>query len=237
MNLKKVDILFIILIVILTIFSIDLLFNETHQETVENVSKYPQFQDLGTGLLITFWVCVIGNLIPFPTPYAWVVCFSSQPFFDNLFIPFLVAFVASLGCLIGEMGGYAIGRGTAKIASEERLNRLNKINQFIIKHPKILPFLIFIAALTPLNDDMITIPAGLLKYSFKKTIFFCWLGKLGLMLIFAYNLVNICSLIGGESWILSIISLYIIVIMIYFFIRVDFLKIIRKVKTKKKSIN
>lgn len=237
MNLKKVDILFIILIVILTIFSIDLLFNETHQEAVENVSKYPQFQDLGTGLLITFWVCVIGNLIPFPTPYAWVVCFSSQPFFDNLFIPFLVAFVASLGCLIGEMGGYAIGRGTAKIASEERLNRLNKINQFIIKHPKILPFLIFIAALTPLNDDMITIPAGLLKYSFKKTIFFCWLGKLGLMLIFAYNLVNICSLIGGESWILSIISLYIIVIMIYFFIRVDFLKIIRKVKTKKKSIN
>jgi hypothetical protein len=69
-----------------------------------------------------------------------------------------------------------------------------------------------------------------MKYDARKTIFFCWLGKLGLMLIFAYNLLNICNLIGGESWVISMISLYLLVILIYLFVRFDFLRLIFKKK-------
>ena len=232
MKFKKGDLAFIIIIAILTIISFDLLFNKTHQEAIENISKYEPFQNLGTGLLITFWVCVIGNLLPFPTPYTWVVCYSSQPFITNLFIPLLIGFIASLGCLIGEIGGYIIGRVISDtILEDTRKEKLKKFQQYLIDHPRLAPLLIFLAALTPISDDLIVVPLGIIKYSPKKTIFWCWLGKFGLMLVFAYNLINICNLIGGESWILSVITLYVLVILIYGMTRINFFK------GKKKEIN
>ena len=135
-----------------------------------------------------------------------------------------------------QLGGYFIGRGASELISEERTEILKKYQQLLIDHPKIAPFLIYLFGLTPLNDDMITIPLGLIKYDVKKTIFWIWLGKLSLMLVFAYNLLNICSLIGGESWIISIISLFIIVILVYLMLRVNILNLVRKItirKTKK----
>ena len=232
MKLKKIDGTFIVIIAILTVISVDLLFNKAHQEAIENISKYEPFQNLGTGLLITFWVCVIGNLLPFPTPYTWVVCYSSQPFITNLFIPLLIGFIASLGCLIGVIGGYIIGRVISDtILEDTRKEKLKKFQQYLIDHPRLAPLLIFIAALTPISDDLIVIPLGIIKYSPKKTIFWCWLGKFGLMLVFAYNLINICNLIGGESWILSVITLYVLVILIYGMTRINFFK------DKKKEIN
>jgi len=119
------------LIVIISILSVDLILNPTHRELIENISKYAPFQNLGTGLLVTFWVCLIGNLLPVPTPYTFVVCFSSLPFLQiNIFIPLLVGFIASLGCLVGEFGGYIIGRGASKLISEERAENLRKYQQY-----------------------------------------------------------------------------------------------------------
>jgi membrane protein YqaA with SNARE-associated domain len=132
------------------------------------------------------------------------------------------------------MGGYAIGRGASTLISEERSQNLNAYQVYLIKHPKTAPLLIFIFGFTPLNDDFITIPLGIIKYSFIKTVFWCWLGKLSLMLVFSYNLVNICSLLGGESWILSIISLYLIIIIMYLLVKVDILEIFHKILKKRK---
>ena len=222
MKLKRIDIIFIILLIIINIVSIDFIINESHREIIENISKYLTFKDLIPGLIITFIVCLIGNLLPIPTPYTFVVCLSSQPFLQmNPFIPIVVAFIASLGCMIGEIGGYAVGRGTSAFISEEQSQNLRKYQKFLIEHPKTAPILIFIFGLTPLNDDFITIPLGIIKYSFLKTIFWCWLGKLGLMLIFSFNLLNICSLLGGESWVLSIVSLYLIIVIMYIMIKID----------------
>jgi len=234
LKLKKADYIFFILIIIITIISVDLLINISHREAIENISKYASFQNLGTGLLITFWVCLVGNLLPVPTPYIFVVCFSSLPFLQmNIFVPLLVGFIASLGCLIGEMGGYLIGRGAAKIISDDRMENLKNYQQYLVNHPKLAPFLIFLFGLTPLNDDMITIPLGIIKYDAKRTILFVWLGKLGLMLIFAYNVFNICQLIGGENWIFSIATLYFTVITIYLMLKVDIAKILKKNKNLK----
>ncbi len=231
MKLKKIDFAFISVIIIISIITMILLVNPSYREAIENISKYSSFQNLATGLLITFWVCVIGNLIPIATPYTFVVCFSSQPFLQmNIFIPFLIGFIASLGCLVGEMGGYFIGRGASEIISEDRKENLMKYQRYLIEHPKLAPILIFFFGLTPLPDDLITLPLGLIKYSVKKTIFWVWLGKLGLMLIFAYNLVNICSFLGGENWIFSIITLYLIIITVYLMLRINFVKLFKKIK-------
>ena len=234
MKLKRIDFFFILLLILITIVSVDFLINESHREIIENISKYPPFQDLVSGLIITFVVCMIGNILPIPTPYTFVVCFSSIPFLQlNPFIPIVVAFVASLGCLVGEMGGYAVGRGASVLISEEISQNLKKYQIFLIDHPRTAPILIFIFGFTPLNDDFITIPLGIIKYSFIKTIFWCWLGKLGLMLIFSYNLVNICSLLGGESWVLRIVSLYLIIIIMYIMIKIDLLAFFKKLVEKR----
>ncbi|MFX1593050.1 MAG: hypothetical protein ACFFCL_10180, partial [Promethearchaeota archaeon] len=66
------------------------------------------------------------------------------------------------------------------------------------------------------------------------TIFWIWLGKLGLMLIFAYNLFNICIFLGAENWILSIITLYFTVIIVYTMLRVNFVELFKKLKKKMK---
>ena len=236
MKLKKVDYIFILLTIIITLISVDLLINITHREAIENISKYAPFQNLGTGLLITFWVCLVGNLLPVPTPYTFVVCFSSIPFIQmNIFVPLLVGFIASLGCLLGEMGGYLIGRGAAKIISNERMENLKNYQQYLVNHPRLAPFLIFLFGFTPLNDDMITIPLGIIKYDVKRTILFVWLGKLGLMFIFAYNVLNICQLIGGENWIFSIITLYFTVLTVYLMLKVDIIEILKKVRNKNRE--
>ncbi len=234
LKLKKIDFVFIILLIALAIIVIDLLLNESHRELIENISLYAPFQDLGSGLLITFWVCMIGNLLPVPTPYIFVVCFSSLPFRQmNIFIPLLVGFIASLGCLVGEMGGYLVGRGASEVISVERKENLKKYQQYLMEHPKLAPFLIFLFGFTPLNDDMITIPLGLIKYDVKKTIFWVWLGKLGLMLIFAYNLFNICIFLGAENWILSIITMYFTVITVYLMLKVNIVDLFNKIKKRK----
>lgn len=237
MKLKRIDYVFVFLLIVLTIISVDFLLNEAHREAIENLSKYPPFQNLASGLLITFLVCLIGNLLPIPTPYTFVVCFSSLPFLQlNLIIPLIVALVASLGCLFGELGGYFVGRGVSEFISEEQRKKLKNYQQFLVEHPKIAPFAIFFAALTPISDDLITIPLGLIKYSLKKTIFWCWLGKLGLMLIFSYNFLNICSLLGGESWILSVVSLYVMVIFLYAMLKINLLDLVKKYIKRKSNI-
>ncbi|MFW9941748.1 MAG: VTT domain-containing protein [Candidatus Thorarchaeota archaeon] len=233
MKLKKVDYIFLVLMIIITIISIDLLLNISHRKAIENISKYETFQNLGIGLLITFWVCLVGNLLPVPTPYTFVVCFSSQPFLEiNYLVPFIVGFVASIGCLIGELGGYFVGRGASELISDKKKEKMNNYQQYLVNHPKLAPILIYIFGLTPLNDDMLIIPLGLIKYDFKKTIFWIFLGKLCLMLIFSYNFLKICTLIGGESWILSIISLYIIVVLVYLMLRVNLIELVRKMSKK-----
>jgi membrane protein YqaA with SNARE-associated domain len=161
------------------------------------------------------------------------VCFGAQPFLHlNVFVPILVGFVASLGCLVGEMGGYVVGRGAAEIISEERAENLKGIQLYLVNHPKVAPFLIYLFGVSPLNDDFLTIPLGILKYDAKRTIFFCWFGKFTLMLVFAFNLIGICSFLGGESWIISIVSLYLLVVLIYAMIRVNIVEILKKLAKK-----
>jgi hypothetical protein len=53
-----------------------------------------------------------------------------------------------------------------------------------------------------------------------------------LMLIFAFDLFGICSFLGGENWIISIVSLYLLVILIYIMIRVNIVDVLKKLANK-----
>lgn len=232
MSFKKADFVLIIVLAILTVFAVDLILVEEHRSIITNLWASEPFQSVSSGLIITFIVCLIGNLSPVPTPYSWVVCAGFIHLKMNIFIPLLFAFVASIGCLLGEMGGYILGRGTALIISEERTQNLKKYEQYLVKHPRLAPILIFIFGLTPLNDDLLIVPLGLIKYSPRKTMFWCWLGKLGMMSIMAYNVLGICNLLGGSDWVLSVVFLYVVVFTLYIMVRVNLVEIIKKLIKK-----
>jgi len=52
MKLKRADIAFFILIIIITIFTIDLIVFPEHRELIENISSREPFQNLESALLI-----------------------------------------------------------------------------------------------------------------------------------------------------------------------------------------
>jgi len=241
LKIKKVDIIFIILMVLLTIFTVDLSIFENHRSFLTNIWEIERlesidFNNITLKILIVFIVCLIGNLSPIPSPYTWSVCLAFAYFSFSPFIPLLFSFIASLGCLLGELVGYFIGRGTSKIISEERKDNLKSLQEYLLTHPKVAPILIFIFGATPLNDDVLTVPLGILNYDIKKTILFCWLGKFCLMFLFAYNIFGVCGLLGGENWILSIISLYLIMVLIYLMIRINLIEFFKNAVLKLKNV-
>ncbi len=192
---------------------------------------YATLKELTPALGTCFVVCIIGNLLPVPTPYSWVVWFAGFNLrAQNLFYPAIVALVASAGCLIGEMVGYFVGRGAAEVTKGREYRTIQQLQTLLARRPRIAPVLIFIFGLTPLNDDLLTVPLGFIKYSARKTMFFCWLGKLGLMLILAYLWFTLPA--GEEAWWISMIPLYIVVVTIYMMVKVDWFAVLEKLRAR-----
>ncbi len=214
----------------LTFLTVYFAFNPD-QATVIQVWDYAVLQELSPALGTCFIFCVIGNLLPVPTPYSWVVWFTGFNLrAQNFFYPTLVALVASAGCLIGEMVGYFVGRGAAEVTKGHEFRTIQQLQTLLARRPGIAPVLIFIFGLTPLNDDLLTVPLGFIKYSARKTVFFCWLGKLGMMLILAHLWFTLP--VGEEAWWVSMLSLYAVVITMYLMVKVDWFVVLEKLRAR-----
>ena len=91
-----------------------------------------------------------------------------------------LAIAGGLGCALGEFTGYAVGYGAKKLADEADSDFFKNIDGFgkvVLENKKRIPFYVFIFALTPLPDDILFLPLGMLKYPFWKCIIPGWLGK------------------------------------------------------------
>ncbi|NHI91195.1 MAG: hypothetical protein EAX96_01745 [Candidatus Lokiarchaeota archaeon] len=182
LKLEKIDYIFISICAIFTILAVIFVFFP-ELGNILNLSAW-QIPGLNFGeqLCIVFLVCLIGNILPFPTPYTFIIIPVANKF-PELFI--LPALTASLGALLGEIVGYLIGRGTREALKKKNIEKLNKWELLVNQRPLLTMFLIFLFGLTPLNDDNVMVPIGLTGFDIKKTISSCWLGKLGMMLVFA----------------------------------------------------
>ncbi|MHA1731652.1 MAG: VTT domain-containing protein [Promethearchaeota archaeon] len=217
---------------ILTAISIFLVLNPEQAKLIQ-FWDYDVLKSLAPAIWTCFVVCILGNLLPIPTPYSFVVWFAGFQLRDqNLLFPAIVAFFASIGCLVGEMVGYFVGRGTAEL-TEKEYKTIEELKQTLQEHPRLAPFLIFLFGLTPLNDDLLTVPLGFIKYSFKRTLFYCWLGKLCMVLILAYLPFEIGT--GGDSLALSIANLYAVVVLIWLMCRFDWFEIVKKMRKGRKK--
>lgn len=131
-----------------------------------------------------FIVCFLSStLLPLASE-AFVIGFIKLDFNINL-----VLFVATLGNALGSLSTYALAFfGKEKILKKyfsKSLKKLDNFNANFVKFGSIYAFLTFL----PLIGDLFALGLGFAKYSFLKSAFFIFLGKLSryIFIIFIAN--------------------------------------------------
>ena len=184
------------------------------------LEQFTQFGYLGV-----FLISFIGSVsVIFPIPYTLVI-FGLGSVLD----PVLVAISGGLGAALGEFSGYALGYyGTSKISQERR----RKMDFMVKVFDKYGPVAIFLFALTPLPDDLLFIPLGVMRYSFLKAFIPAIMGKTLMTFIVAYSgqqSFELITVVFGESGILgTVITVVLLALVIYAMIKIDWEKMFKK---------
>jgi membrane protein YqaA with SNARE-associated domain len=105
-----------------------------------------------------------GTSILFPFPYyLFAISFGAAGL-----NPLYLGLAAGIGTLIGDASSYYIAYRGSHIASPHWIIRFKKVHSWAQqKHPALFPILAFFyAATTPFPDDLLMVPAGVVKYPF-----------------------------------------------------------------------
>jgi membrane protein DedA with SNARE-associated domain len=130
-----------------------------------------------SALLMAFVFSTFGNtsvLIVFP--YTFIVYLIAQHYPNWI----LLGIVSGIGAGIGEFTSYLVGLaiGSSKKINESELGeKFHRIRRRFEKKPGAIPWTVFLFAMTPLPDDMILVPFGIMKYPYYKTVLPCMAGK------------------------------------------------------------
>jgi len=159
-----------------------------------------------------FIIALIGALSIFvPIPYT-VVIFTLGGFKSGgqyVFDPIWIALAAGLGSAIGEFSAYLIGLGGRKAIGDRYKRKMDLLVKVFNRYG---PVVIFLFALTPLPDDLIFIPLGVMRYSVLKAFSAALIGKITMNFIIAYSgrlsIQAINSIFGVDSdWISALIGM------------------------------
>ena len=153
-----------------------------------------------------------------PIPYTVVLLAIST---TGQFNPLLLAVVAGLGSAVGELVGYSLGYAGRGFVGKKRERRLNAMLRLFDRFGAAA---VFIFALTPLPDDLLLIPLGLLRYNLWKVFLPCIAGKFLMFLTIAY--------VGGaigqwyvESPILAVATIILLILVAIAMFRIDWVKV------------
>ncbi len=187
--------------------------------------------NLGTsyGYFGVFLVSLIGGISIFlPVPDSLVVfTLAGLRVGDTwLYEASWIAVAAALGSVLGEFSGYVLGLGGRK-AFTKRFGKNLEFLESIIK--KFGSLAIFIFALTPLPDDLIFIPLGIMRYNVIKAFVPAFIGKLCMSFLVAYGgrffIESIRDMFGaGNDWLTAIVSTVLGVAAFIVLIKVDWQK-------------
>jgi membrane protein DedA with SNARE-associated domain len=180
------------------------------------------------GYLGVFLISLVGAMSIFvPIPYTVVIfILGGLAGFD----PFLIAVAAGLGAAIGEFSGYLVGMGGRKVIGDKYKKRMDFLTKLF---KKLGPIAIFVFALTPLPDDLLFIPLGIMRYGLLQAFIPALIGKFFSNLIIAYSgrlsLEIVKSLFGvegeGTSLLIgTIIGIVLLVIVFIIMFKVDWEK-------------
>lgn len=184
--------------------------------------KYIALQYGYFGIFIASFIGATSIIVPIP--YT-VLIFMLGKYLN----PFILAFSAGAGSSLGEFFGYLLGYYGRAIISEERKRKINYVLRFFSRYGSLA---IFIFALTPLPDDLLFIPLGIMHYSFIRAFIPCFLGKIFMGFILAYggqlSISFIEMMFGGEEgnvWAMVTTTILLIVVVVVM-LKIDWEKII-----------
>lgn len=208
-------------------------FHEIVQHLVEWMTQLVQQY----GYLGFFLISFIGAIsIIIPIPYT-VVIFALGG--TGMFNPALVALAAGTGAAVGELSGYLLGFYGRKMVGEGRRKKMG----FMVKvFDRFGPFAIFLFALTPLPDDLIFIPLGMMRYKILRAFIPALIGKMLMNFTLAYagkfSVYIIRDIFGvGSDWmaitLTAILGVILLVIVIVIMLKIDWEKVFVKYVEKK----
>jgi membrane protein YqaA with SNARE-associated domain len=177
------------------------------------------------GYLGIFTISFIGSVsIIFPIPYT-IVIYLSGAFLD----PFFVAISGGLGAALGEFSGYVLGYYGRTVVSKERRRKMDYMVKLFDRYG---PAAIFLFALTPLPDDLLFIPLGVMRYPFLKAFVPALIGKTLMTFTLAYSgqqsLELIKTIFGETGWIGTVITAALLMVIIVAMIKIDWEKLFDK---------
>lgn len=120
-------------------------------------------------LLVSFGI----NMIPFASPSNLLVASSAALLVNS--DPLSIGVLVALGATSAKLIHYAISFFVGKHVGEKRRKRLETARA---KTRRWAALAVFIAAVTPVPDDPVIIPLGLMKYSPARFAVFYFAGKL-----------------------------------------------------------
>jgi len=180
------------------------------------------------GYFGVFAISLIGTAsIILPVPYTLIIFTLST---TGQWDPILLTVAGGAGSAIGELSGYLLGYFGRRIVSAERQRKMTYLVKMFDRYG---PLAILVFALTPLPDDILFIPLGILRYKFYKAFIPALVGKI-LMIFILVNFGRVWSGIlvllfgdGGNLYgmIATTILLIIAIIVLY---RVDWEKVFKK---------
>jgi membrane protein YqaA with SNARE-associated domain len=184
------------------------------------------------GYLGVFIISFIGSIsVIFPIPYT-IVIYILGGFLD----PFFVAISGGLGSALGEFSGYVLGYYGRNVISKERQRKMDYMMKVFAKYG---PFTIFLFALTPLPDDLLFIPLGIMRYPFWRAFIPALLGKTLMTFILAYSgqqSIQIIQTLFGEAGLLGVIvTTVLLILIIVAMIKIDWEKLFEKYVGAKKE--
>ena len=175
------------------------------------------------GYFGAFLGSILGNItIALPTPYAFLITALGT----NL-NPFILGLVSGLGATIGELSSYGFRLIGRKALNTQQLRNLESVKRLVEKYGF---FTIILFAVTPLPDDLLVIPLGVMGYDFKVLVVSLWIGKtvlaLGLAYAGFYGFDYLSTLYESMGWGSVIVSVLLLGVIVYTLLKFNWSKIV-----------
>jgi len=188
----------------------------------------PQLGYIGI-LIISF----VASLVPFiPIPYFPLLITAS---FNSNFNPHVIALISAAGVVAAKTIIFLISYYGRKILSDKTKQRMRPLQNLVSRYgwPGA-----FVAALTPIPDDIVYIPLGLAKYSPWKFATATFVGKFLMNEAIVWSSIFlgkpfVDSVIGDTTdtttlVILGVASIAALGVVIYYSLKIDWAKLIGK---------
>lgn len=189
--------------------------------------------------LTAFILSIFGNTTIFiPFPYVAIIfILTSEAGLD----PLLLGIISGAGAALGEVTAYAIGWGGGSYLDKHGYSqKFAPLRSFLLRHSRITPLIIYIFAATPLPDDVLLIPLGLIKYGWVRCIVPAFLGKTSLLLLVGYFGSLILSVTGGlesplVSFYLDLVTVTLVIAVAYVVMEFDWSRLLPAGPSKAKE--